>query len=196
MNKEYGLPIEVIRNLTNEIRKHERYTALASKKKELQKMRSYALAMQVQQAMDDFEKKNLDRSVELYKKRVKSMVEMVTSMSNEDMNSMTMYSYAVIMLTDCLETFILEMNQKVKKYYPEHKLHAYDELLQLAKESKKYISIVNGLGGKDTYHMNLYGDSVENLREMIENKAKSFINKINHHEESVNKKVARNTEVA
>lgn len=196
MNEQYGLPIDVINNLTKEIRKHERYTSLASKKKELQKMRSYALALQVQQTMDDFEKKALERAVELYKKRVKSMVEVVTSMEKEDMNAMTVYSYAVIMLSDCLETFIIEMNQKVKKYYTEHKLHAYEELLQLAKESKKYISLVNGLGGKDKYHMNLYGDSVDNLREMIENKAKSFMNKINHHEESVNKKSRSDAEVA
>ena len=195
MNKEYGLPIEVINGFVKEIRKHDRYVALSEKKKQLQKQRSYALAMQVQQTMDDLEKKALERSVELYKNRVKSMVEVVTSMKKEDMNEMTVYSYAIVMLSDCLETFIMEMNEKVKKYHPKYKLHAYEELLQLSKESKKYISLVNGLGGKDTYHMNLYGDSVDNLTEMIVNKAKSFMNKIDYHEESVNKKSRSNAEM-
>ena len=196
MESSYNLPSSVIEEMRREIRKHDKYQALVERKKLCTKQGQYALAMTVQKGIEDFEKDALKRCVEHYKKNIKSMVEVVTSMKPDDMNYMLERSYAVVMLSDVLDSVIRDMKRMTGLYYPEHKFNSYDKLLSVVKEAKDFIGLVNGLGNGDSYHINLYGDSVDNVTEMIINKARSFMNKINHHEKTVNKKAARVSEVA
>ena len=196
METNYGLPKEVIDELKKEIRKHRQYQILQERKRMFVVNQNYALAMQTQEMIDRFEKKNLDDCVKIYLNNVKNVGQMVKGMNKDDMDMMCAYGYSVVMLADSLDTILMEVDQLMKKYYPGYKIHAFDKLKQLGKESKNCLSLVEGLGGNDPYYMNLYGDSADKLTEMIVNKAKSFLNKVNRHEESINKKAKRNAKVA
>jgi hypothetical protein len=196
MENNYGLPKEVIDELKKEIRKHRQYQVLQERKNMFVVNQNYALAMQTQEMIDRFEKKHLDECVRIYLDSVKNVGEMVKGMNKDDMDMMCAYGYSVVMLADSLDTILIEIEQLMKKYYPDYKIHAFDKLKELGKESKNCLSLVEGLGGNDPYYMNLYGDSADKLTEMIVNKAKSFLNKVNRHEESINKKAKRNVNVA
>ena len=196
MENNYGLPKEVIDELKKEIRKHRQYQVLQERKRMFVVNQNYVLAMQTQEMIDRFEKKSLDDCVKIYLNNVKNVGQMVKGMNKDDMDMMCAYGYSVVMLADSLDTILMETDQLMKKYYPDYKIHAFDKLKQLGKESKNCLSLVEGLGGNDPYYMNLYGDSADKLTEMIVNKAKSFLNKVNRHEESINKKAKRNAKVA
>lgn len=196
MENNYGLPKEVIDELKKEIRKHRQYQVLQERKRMFVVNQNYVLAMQTQEMIDRFEKKSLDDCVKIYLNNVKNVGQMVKGMNKDDMDMMCAYGYSVVMLADSLDTILMETDQLMKKYYPDYKIHAFDKLKQLGKESKNCLSLVEGLGGNDPYYMNLYGDSADKLTEMIVNKAKSFLNKVNRHEESINKKAKRNAKVS
>lgn len=196
MEDNYGLPKEVIDELKKEIRKHRQYKVLQERKNMFVVNQNYALAMQTQEMIDRFEKNHLDECVRIYLDSVKNVGEMVKGMNKDDMDMMCAYGYSVVMLADSLDTILMEIDQLMKRYYPDYKIHAFDKLKELGKESKNCLSLVEGLGGNDPYYMNLYGDSADKLTEMIVNKAKSFLNKVNRHEESINKKAKRNAKVA
>lgn len=196
MENNYGLPKEVIDELKKEIRKHRQYKVLQERKNMFVVNQNYALAMQTQEMIDRFEKNHLDECVRIYLDSVKNVGEMVKGMNKDDMDMMCAYGYSVVMLADSLDTILMEIDQLMKRYYPDYKIHAFDKLKELGKESKNCLSLVEGLGGNDPYYMNLYGDSADKLTEMIVNKAKSFLNKVNRHEESINKKAKRNAKVA
>lgn len=196
MENNYGLPKEVIEEFKKEIRNHPRFKRLHEKKKVFINTQNYVMAMQMQDMIDRFEKQIFEQCVKTYMDRVKNVGEMVRGMNKEDMDMMCAYGYSIVLLSDSLDTILMETDQLMAKYYPGYKIHAFDKLKQLGKEAKNCMSLVDGLGGNDPYYMNLYGTSADKLTEMIVNKAKSFLTKVNRHEESVNKKAARNAKVA
>lgn len=196
MGNNYGLPKEVVEEIKKEIRNHPQYRGLHEKKRIFINTQNYVMAMQTQNMIDRFEKQTLEQCAKTYMDRVKNVGEMVRGMNKEDMDMMCAYGYSIVLLSDSLDTILMETDQLMAKYYPGYKIHAFDKLKQLGKEAKNCMSLVDGLGGNDPYYMNLYGTSADKLTEMIVNKAKSFLTKVNKHEESVNKKAARNAKVA
>lgn len=196
MEEKYDLPVKVIEELKSEIRKHDKYKALEELRKKLYKQGSFAQAAKVKKDIEVFEAKALRDCVAHYKKNSMDMSKAIADMESEDRQQMCVHLYASIMLIDALDTIIREMKGKFNSYYPTYKFNSYDELNQVVKKAKDFIAIVNNIGDGDPYHVNLYGDSVDNVTELVVNKARSFMNKVNYHEESINKKAARHAKVA
>lgn len=196
MEQKYDLPIDVVESLKREIRKHDRYKKLEEFRRKLYKQGSFAQAAKVKKDIEVFEEQALKDCIELYKNNTMNMSKAISSMNEEDMNKMCVYSYASIMAIDALDSVVRNMKAIFSSYYPKHKFDSYDKLVKVVKEAKSFISIANNLGGDDKYHLNLYGDSVDNVIELVVNKARSYMNKVNHHEKSIDRKALRNTEVA
>lgn len=196
MEQKYDLPIDIVESLKREIWKHDRYKALEELRKKLYKLGQFAQAAKVKKDIEIFEEQALNNCIAHYKKNTMNMSEAISSMSEEDSSKMCVYSYASIMAIDALDSVVRNMKEIFNSYYPKHKFDSYDKLVNVVKEAKSFISVVNNLGGDDKYHLNLYGDSVDNVIELVVNKARSYMNKVNHHEESVNKKAARHAKVA
>lgn len=196
MEQKYDLPIDVVESLKREIRKHDRYNKLEELRRKLYKQGSFAQAAKVKKDIEVFEEQALKDCIELYKNNTMNMSKAISSMNEEDMNKMCVYSYASIMAIDALDSVVRNMKAIFSSYYPKHKFDSYDKLVKVVKEAKSFISIANNLGVDDKYHLNLYGDSVDNVIELVVNKARSYMNKVNHHEKSIDRKALRNTEVA
>ena len=196
MEQKYDLPIDVVESLKREIRKHDRYKKLEELRRKLYKQGSFAQAAKVKKDIEVFEEQALKDCIELYKNNTMNMSKAISSMNEEDMNKMCVYSYASIMAIDVLDSVVKNMKEIFSSYYPKHKFDSYDKLVNVVKEAKSFISIANNLGGDDKYHLNLYGDSVDNVIELVVNKARSYMNKIDHHEKSVDKKPKCNAKVA
>ena len=71
----------------------------------------------------------------------------------------------------------------------------FDKLKALGAEAKSFLRMLDN-SNPDQFYLNLFGDTVDKLYEMSFNKARSFVNKLRKHEESVSKKAARNAKVA
>lgn len=196
MEQKYDLPIDVVESLKREIRKHDRYKKLEELRRKLYKQGSFAQAAKVKKDIEVFEEQALNDCIELYKNNTMNMSKAISSMNEEDMNKMCVYSYASIMAIDALDSVVRNMKAIFSSYYPKHKFDSYDKLVNVVKEAKSFISVVNNLGGDDKYHLNLYGDSVDNVIELVVNKARSYMNKIDHHEKSLDKKPKCNARVA
>lgn len=196
MEQKYDLPIDVVESLKREIRKHDRYKKLEELRRKLYKQGSFAQAAKVKKDIEVFEGQALKDCIELYKNNTINMSKAISSMNEEDMNKMCIYSYASIMAIDALDSVVRNMKAIFSSYYPKYKFDSYDKLVKVVKEAKSFISIANNLGGDDKYHLNLYGDSVDNVIELVVNKARSYMNKIDHHEKSIDKKDKSNAKVA
>ena len=196
MEQKYDLPIDVVESLKREIRKHDRYKKLEELRRKLYKQGSFAQAAKVKKDIEVFEEQALKDCIELYKNNTMNMSKAISSMNEEDMNKMCVYSYASILAIDALDSVVRNMKSIFSSYYPKHKFDSYDKLVNVVKEAKSFISVVNNLGGDDKYHLNLYGDSVDNVIELVVNKARSYMNKIDHHEKSIDKKDKSNAKVA
>lgn len=115
-----------------------------------------------------------------YKTKV-SMYEIMKDMSKEDQLTMNSYANGIMLLADVLDNIVCEMNNMVKRYKPYMRVTSFDDLKGLTKEAKKTVYTFD-MNAKEKYAIDLFGITADNLFEMIVNKAKSFVNKLNGYE--------------
>lgn len=156
--------------------------------KNLVKQRSRALmcgnpvkAMALGRKVTKLEQTLLEEYLKLCDWECKSIAQLRKSMSKEDEDLLNACGNAIIMLSDALETLIIESNSLLKKYHPGYRIEMFDKLNELAKEARKHVSMLDQYAN-DEFYTNTYGDTVDKLYEMILNKAKSFVRKMQRHE--------------
>lgn len=123
--------------------------------------------------------------------KVKKVIE---GMTDEDRHFLNVMSNSMRMIADVVEVFIMDTNSTLKRYGLKP-IKEYDKLQDVMKEAKACVRTFDTLT-KDEKVISLFGDSCDNLYKLIFNKASSFVNKVKKHEESINKKTARDAKVA
>ena len=118
----------------------------------------------------------------------------VSAMPENDRKNLSILSYAVYMLSDVLDNYIMDLNLLMKKH-TDHRVYGFDKLNQAVKEARKVVVHFDGTIG-DEKATSLFGDVSDELYKLIFNKSSSYYNKLKKHEKSVNKKTARNAKVA
>ena len=106
----------------------------------------------------------------------KSMKDMYNEMSAEDIYLTKVACNTIIMLADIIESEVMDLNQTVHKYDSTHKIYMYDKFVELGKEAKaqmKYMSECTN----EAYQV-AFGDYSDDLRELIHNKVKSLLRKL------------------
>ena len=134
---------------------------------------------------------------ELCKQRIdlnRIVHEVVEKMDNEDKHYLNIVSNALRMMSDVIEMFIMDANYIMKKYGLNN-IREYDKLNAALKEAKACVRTFDRLT-EDKKILSMFGDCSDNLYKLIFNKASSYVNKVKKHEESINKKAARNAKVA
>ncbi len=117
---------------------------------------------------------------EAYKTKI-SMYEIMKGMNQEDQLTMNSYANGIMLLADVLDSIIGEMNQLVKRYKPDMKVVAFDDLNAMIKEAKKTVYTFD-MNARDEYATDLFGITGDNLFKMIINKSKSFVKKLGEYE--------------
>jgi hypothetical protein len=115
-------------------------------------------------------------------------------MSEEDKHFLNISSNALRMLADLVEVFIMDANTVMHRYGLNN-IKEYDKLSATLKESRALVRMFDTLTN-DEKVSSLFGDCSDNLYKLVFNKASSFVNKVKKYEESVNKKMSRQTKVA
>lgn len=193
--KREELPKDVEKMILKEIHGTEKYMKLAAAYQELRLRNKIMQAHALSKKMKEIEDQVFSEFLKETTAQRESMSNILSPMSEEDRTMMNSYANSLIMMADVIEVIIMEMNQKVKKYRPDMRIVMFDKLNHLCNECKKNVSMLDDTLKSD-YATNLFGETADDLFEMVVNKAKSFCNKLKRYEERVNKKTPRDAEVA
>ena len=124
----------------------------------------------------------------------KTVQDKIAQMTSEDVTFLNITSNALRMLSDVFETFILDTNIIMKKYGL-NDIREYDKLKIALKEAKECVRTFDTLT-KDEKVITMFGDCADDLYKLVFNKASSYVGKVRKYEENINKKAARDAEVA
>lgn len=185
---------EEIEEIYKDIRTNPNYMKHAQAHKNYLLTKQYAKASIEAKVMKEME---IEVFAVLCKERVnlKNIVsEVIQKMNNEDRHYLNIISNSLRMMSDVIEVFIMDANYIMKKYGLNN-IREYDKLNTALKEAKACVRTFDKLT-EDEKVVSMFGDCSDNLYKLIFNKASSFVNKVKKHEESVNKKAARNAKVA
>lgn len=185
---------ETIDEIYKDIRSSKQYMKHAQLHNEYKKKGQWTKAALEAKVMHDMEVKVWEEVAKQYIDRTQLTVDVVRSMSEEDRGRMNILANALVMLSDVLETLVMDTDSILKKYIT-GKNTEFDKLKEVLKESKGIASYFDKRIG-DEKAASMFGDMCDNLYKMIFNKAGSYVNKLKKYEEKVNRKAARRAEVA
>lgn len=181
------VPENIAQMIRMEVRSREKYQIIVKNRNKLLQQRKYMEAASLTAGLKDMEDKAIYAWLEYASNQAVPMNDLIEDMSEEDKETMAAYCNAFIMVSDILETFIMDAEQLIKKYHPGTDFVMFNELNMVAKEAAAMVRMIDQYKDDDFY-MNNYGDMTDNLYEMITNKARSFYRKVKRHSESMEKK--------
>lgn len=172
------LPKDIQELVLKEIYTTKKYMSLTATYQHHKAKGNMMQAMMAKKKMQEVEELVFEEFFKSAYKTEVLMSDIVSSMKNEDQITMNSYANGIVMLADVLDNIICEMNELVKKYKPDIKITAFDDLNALGKEAKKNIYSFDK-SVRNVYATDLFGATADNLFKMIINKSKSFVNKLN-----------------
>lgn len=179
--KREDLPKDIQELVLKEIYATSKYMNLAATYQHHKAKGNMMQAMMAKKMMRDVEEKVFEEFFkEAYRTQV-SMFEITKDMSKEDQLTINSYANGIMLLADVLDNIIIEMNQLVKRYKPDMKVVAFDDLNGVIKEAKKTVYTFD-MNARDEYASDLFGITGNNLFQMIINKSKSFVKKLGEYE--------------
>ena len=129
-----------------------------------------------------------------YINRHNIMQGVVDCMGDEDKEKMNIYANALYLLSDVLDSMILDTNDILKKY-DACDASGFDKLSSVLKETKGLVAHFYTLMD-DKRATDIFGDCSYKLYKLVFNQSSSYVNKLKRYAEDVNKKSARVSEVA
>ena len=191
---ENFLTKEQIEEIYKDIYAQPEYRRLAEKHKKFKISGNIAQALIYAKKMKDYEIGVFEGIARRYIDANRITCDWLSAMPENDRKFLSILSYAVYMLSDVLDSYIMDLNQLMKKH-TDHKVYGFDKLNQAVKEARKVVTHFDGTIN-DEKATSLFGDFADDLYKLIFNKSSSYYNNLKKYEESINKKAARNAEVA
>lgn len=191
---ENFLTKEQIEEIYKDIYAQPEYRRLAEKHKKFKISGNIAQALIYAKKMKDYEIGVFEGIARRYIDANRITCDWLSAMPENDRKFLSILSYAVYMLSDVLDSYIMDLNQLMKKH-TDHKVYGFDKLNQAVKEARKVVTHFD-VTINDEKAASLFGDFADDLYKLIFNKSSSYYNKLKKYEESINKKAARNAEVA
>ena len=170
------------------------YRKLAEKHKKFKISGNIAQALIYAKKMKDYEVGAFEGIARRYIDANRITCDWVSAMPENDRKNLSILSYAVYMLSDVLDTYIMDLNQLMKKH-TDHRVYGFDKLNQAVKEARKVVTHFDGTMN-DEKATSLFGDFADDLHKLIFNKSSSYYNKLKNHAEKADKNTARNERVA
>ena len=170
------------------------YRKLLEKQREFMKAGLYANAIVIGQRMEKIKERVY---LEIAKKYISSEAyanQVIASFSEEERREMTILANALYLMSDTLDSMVMEIHSILKKRGLDEDSH-FDKLSTVLKESKKAVYRFDMLLSDD-YASKLAGDMSDSMYKLVYNKASSFSKKLKDYAERADKKAARNAKVA
>lgn len=183
-----------IEEIYKDIYAQPEYRRLAEKHKKCKISGNIAQALIYAKKMKDYEVGVFEGIARRYIDTNRITCEWVSAMPKENRKTLSILSYAVYMLSDVLESYIMDLNGLMKKN-TDRRVYGFDKLNEAIKEAKKVVTHFDRVIS-DEKATTLFGNMTDDLYKLIFNKSCSYYNKLNKYAEDVNKKAASGTEVA
>lgn len=185
---------QTIDEIYKDIRSSKQYMKHAQLQKKYIMERNYAKAALEGKIMRDMETSVWDEVARQYIDRTQLTVDVVMSMTPDDRKRMNVLANALVMLSDVLETLVMDTDSILKKYIT-GKNTEFDKLKDVFNESKEVVRYFDNKIADDKAAC-IFGDMCDNLYTLVFNKASSYVNKLKKYEKETNKNATRNAEVA
>lgn len=164
-----GIPLYLKEDIQREIARNPNVVKWRESQRQYQREGKFIEAMKIAKMLEEVEEgvKNgmlikYERMGKLYKK-----------MTPEDVEKVNVACNSIILMSDLIETQVIEMNEVIKKYQPESRVEMYDRFVELGKEAKEQIDYMT------KWTNNLYqikfGDVADNMMEMIKSKVNKLL---------------------
>lgn len=183
-----------IEEIYKDIYAQPEYRRLAEKHKKFKISGNIAQALIYAKKMKDYEVGVFEGIARRYINANRITCDWLSAMPESDRKFLSILSYAVYMLSDVLDSYIMDLNQLMKKH-TDHRVYGFDKLNQAVKEAKKVVAHFD-VTINDEKAASLFGDFADDLYKLIFNKSSSYYNKLKNHAEKANKNTPQDAEVA
>lgn len=175
------LPVQVQQEVLSTVHAHPEYLKLAGRWRDLLSRRLYVKAAAVKKQMDNLESLSIDRlmkreEMKLVQEQVQAR-ELLGPLTPEELETWNVNVNAAVLLCDMIEVLMSDCNQILRKYHPDCRFQMYDTLVQLGKEASAQVSRMNGV--TTLAFQTKFGDAADDMRELVMNKARAFVRRMN-----------------
>lgn len=191
---ENFLTKEQIEEIYKDIYAKPEYRKMAEKHKKFKISGNIAQALIYAKKMKDYEVGVFEGIARRYINANRITCDWLSAMPESDRKFLSILSYAVYMLSDVLDSYIMDLNQLMKKH-TDHRVYGFDKLNQAVKEAKKVVAHFD-VTINDEKAASLFGDFADDLYKLIFNKSSSYYNKLKNYAEKANKKTSQDAKVA
>lgn len=137
----------------------------------------------------EVEEKAINLLLQQYEGEAVRCGDLMENMPPEDVQELNVYLNGIIFLSDALETFSIEANGLLHRTHPDCNIEMYDTLQKLGKEAHRQMLFMAN-ATNNIYQVSFAGEA-ERMQEMIRNKVRSFVRKVNKKEEDSHLKEKR-----
>lgn len=180
------LPPDVVEQMREAIRKEPQMQSLQQKKLQALKAYNYVEVSRLAKLLKDVENRVINDYLANYKGQSERMDSLLTDMSEEDRESMNVYTNAIIFLCDMIETLASDSDQILKKYHPDYNLEMFDKITQLGQEAKNHVKFMSD--NTDMVYQVTFADKADDISELLMNKVKAFIRRLRNKKPNINLK--------
>ena len=164
-----GIPSYLVRDIQAEINRNPTVIKWREAQRKYQASGKYLEAIKIARMLDEVEEKVKEGML----MRSTTMGKLYDGMAPEDVERINVACNSIILMSDLIETQVMEMNEVVKKYHPEYKVEMYDRFIQVGKEAKEQLAFMS------KWSNNLYqikfGDVADNMMDMVKSKVRKLL---------------------
>lgn len=164
-----GLPLHLQQDIETEINRNPSVIRYREAQRDYQRRGKFLEAMKIGRMLAEVEEGVKNGMMVKQEK----MGNLYKSMTPEDVEKVNTACNIIIMLSDIIETQVIDMNQVVKKYNPGYRVEMYDRFVQVGKEAKEQLAYM--AKWTNNLFQIKFGDVADDLTEMITNKVRKLL---------------------
>lgn len=167
-----GLPLQVQQDIEHEINRNPSVVQYREAMRDYQKRGKFLEAMRIGAMLAEVEEKVKQGMMVKHER----MGNIYKSMTSDEIETINTACNTIIMLSDIIETQVMEINQTVKKHFPDYRVDMYDRFVQIGREAKEQLRYMTAW--TNNLYQIKFGDVADELTEMITNKVRKLLRKV------------------
>lgn len=174
-----NLPKSVVDELFDRIERDPIIIKLRNKQKAAYARRDYITAIKLKNDIEEVKQQVLKLCFERQQKEFMNLEELMRGMDAEDVATLVEYSNAIAMCCDMIEGLVMDMQEVCKKYEHGMEIVSYSKITDMGEVVKEQLQLLNS--NTDWFYLGKFGDTSDNMREMLLNKVKKMLREVTKH---------------
>lgn len=164
-----GIPSYLVRDIQAEINRNPTVIKWREAQREYQSRGKYIEAMNIARMIEEVEE-NVKEGMLM---KSTTMGKLYEGMTPEDIEKINVACNSIILMSDLIETQVIEMNEVVKKYHPDSRVYMYDRFVEVGKEAKEQLAYMTKW--TNNLFQIKFGETADNMMDMVKNKVKKLL---------------------